>query len=129
MSVELAEPDFRAESLPFEAGGNESDTCRRVVAGTEVEFGVVSLGNPHAVIDVDSVDSAAVGILGAALSTHRDSPRGVNVGFLQIDSPDSVHLRVFERGVGETRACGTLSVTWPGPGARLWQTGEATSVY
>lgn len=156
VSVELVEPVFDAESLPFEAARGETDPYRRVVAENELAFGVVSLGNPHAVIEVDSVDSAAVGILGAALSTHPDFPRGVNVGFMQIDSPSSVKLRVYERGVGETLACGTgaaaaaavgrargrldetvavrlpggtLSVTWPGPGARLWQTGEATSVY
>ncbi len=154
--IELGEPDFRPESLPFNAAGGESDPYRRVVADSEVEFGVVSLGNPHAVIEVDSVDSAAVGILGAALSTHPDFPRGVNVGFVQVDSPESVRLRVYERGVGETLACGTgaaaaaavgrrrgrlaetvavhlpggtLSVEWPGPGARLRQSGEATFVY
>ncbi len=156
VSIELAEPDFRPESLPFEAARDESDPFRRVVAGQAVEFGVVSMGNPHAVVEVDSVDSAAVGILGAELSRHPDFPRGVNIGFVQIDSPERVRLRVFERGVGETLACGTgaaaaqaigrrrgrlaetvavhlpggtLSVTWPGPGARLWQTGEATTVY
>lgn len=156
VSVELAEPEFEPESLPFNAARGETDPYRRSAADTEVAFGVVSLGNPHAVVEVDSVDSASVGILGAALSTHPDFPRGVNVGFMQIDSPSSVRLRVYERGVGETLACGTgaaaaaavgrrrgrldatvavrlpggtLSVTWPGPGARLWQTGEATSVY
>ncbi len=156
VSIELVEPDFRPESLPFSAGQGENDPYRRSVAGTGVEFGIASLGNPHAVIEVDSVDSAAVGILGAALSIHPDFPHGVNVGFVQIESPESVRLRVYERGVGETLACGTgaaaaaavgrhrgrlaetvavhlpggtLSVTWPGPGKALWQTGEATTVY
>lgn len=156
VSVELVEPDFRPESLPFTAAGDEAEPYRRSVAGTEVAFGIASLGNPHAVIEVDSAESAAVGILGAALSTHPDFPRGVNVGFMQIEAPERIRLRVFERGVGETLACGTgaaaaqavgrrqgrlaetvavelpggtLSVTWPGPGARLWLTGEATQVY
>lgn len=156
VGVELGEPDFRPESLPFAASAGESDPYRRTAAGREVELGIASLGNPHAVIEVESLDSAAVGILGPALSAHPDFPRGVNVGFLQIDAPDSVRLRVYERGVGETLACGTgaaaavaigrrrghlaesvavglpggtLTVTWPGPGSRLWLTGEATSVY
>ncbi len=122
----------------------------------EVEFGAVSMGNPHAVIVVDSVDAAPVGILGPALAAHADFPRSVNVGFMQICSRDRIRLRVFERGVGETPACGTgaaaavaigrlrgeldeqvdvelpggvLTVRWPGPGAELWQTGPAETVY
>lgn len=126
------------------------------VAGRLVRVTAVSMGNPHAVLLVDSVDDADVGILGAALETHPDFPRGVNVGFLEIVRPDRVRLRVFERGVGETPACGTgaaaavavgrrwgaldeevdvelrggvLTVRWPGPGQPLWQTGPTTLVY
>jgi diaminopimelate epimerase len=114
------------------------------------------MGNPHAVVRVDSVDTAEVGILGSALTKHPAFPRGVNVGFLQIVDAASVRLRVYERGVGETLACGTgaaaavavgrrwgilgervdvrlpggvLIVRWPGPGAPLWQSGPTTMVY
>src|SRR5690606_4257076 len=148
-------PDFAPESLPFRAPA-ERDRYALRAAGRDVEIGVVSMGNPHAVLLVDSVDAADVGILGAELATHPDFPRGVNVGFLEIVRPDRVRLRVYERGVGETPACGTgaaaavavgrrwgkladevevellggvLKVRWPGPGQPLWQTGPTTLVY
>ncbi len=72
-----------------------------------VYFGSVSIGNPHAVILVDDVDTAAVETLGPLIETHAAFPSGVNVGFLQILTDNEVRLRVFERGVGETQACGT----------------------
>ena len=155
VSVNLGVPDFAPASLPFRAPV-ERDKYVVKAAGRDVELGAVSMGNPHAVLLVDSVDDADVGILGAALETHPDFPRGVNVGFLEIVRPDRVRLRVFERGVGETPACGTgaaaavavgrrwgaldeevdvelrggvLTVRWPGPGQPLWQTGPTTLVY
>jgi diaminopimelate epimerase len=114
------------------------------------------MGNPHAVIAVDAVDSAPVGTVGPALQRHPSFPESVNVGFMQRDSERRIRLRVYERGAGETLACGTgaaaavavgrswgqladevdvqlpggvLQVSWPGPGARLWQTGPTTAVY
>jgi diaminopimelate epimerase len=155
VSVNLGEPDFRPAALPFKST-ERADRYRRVVAGHELAFGAVSMGNPHAVIEVDSVDSAPVGILGPELATHPDFPQGVNVGFMQRLNPQSISLRVYERGVGETQACGTgaaaavavgrswgllaeevevslpggaLTVNWPGPGSPLWQTGPTTRVY
>jgi diaminopimelate epimerase len=155
VSVNLGEPDFRPSALPF-AAAERADRYRREIAGREVAFGAVSMGNPHAVIEVDSVESAAVGILGPELATHPDFPQGVNVGFMQRLSPQRIRLRVYERGVGETQACGTgaaaavavgrswgllaeevevslpggtLTVNWPGPRSPLWQTGPTTRVY
>jgi diaminopimelate epimerase len=155
VSINLGVPDFRPEALPFAADA-EADRYRLELASGPVEFGIVSMGNPHAVIEVDSVDEAPVGIIGAELAVHPAFASGVNVGFMERRSSSSIRLRVFERGVGETRACGTgaaaaaatgrrrglldatvevelpggkLEVDWPGAGADLWQTGQTTKVY
>ena len=155
VSVDLGGPRFSPESLPF-AASEERDRYRLTLPHGAVEFGAVSMGNPHIVIDVDSVDSAPVGILGQELATHPAFPNGVNVGFMQRENRERIKLRVFERGVGETLACGTgaaaavavgrrwgelestvevelpggaLTVSWQGPGSSLWQTGPATPVY
>lgn len=153
--VSFGEPDFRPRALPFDAE-DAQDRYRLALEGGEVAFGAVSMGNPHAVIEVDSVDGAPVGILGSELATHPAFPKGVNVGFLQFEDRRHARLRVFERGVGETRACGTgaaaaaavgrswgrfddeveirlpggvLTMRWSGPGNVLWQTGATTMVY
>jgi diaminopimelate epimerase len=155
VSVDLGVPDFRPAALPF-AAAEERDRYRLDVAGQTVEFGAVSMGNPHAVIAVDSVTTAPVETLGPALQQHASFPRSVNVGFMERLDRQRIRLRVFERGVGETLACGTgaaaavavgrrwdwldekvavelpggvLEVNWPGPGAPLWQTGPTTAVY
>lgn len=73
----------------------------------DVEFGAVSMGNPHAVLVVDNVDTAPVDSLGAELESHPMFPERVNVGFMQVISRNHIKLRVFERGAGETLACGT----------------------
>jgi diaminopimelate epimerase len=154
-SVNLGRPRFAPADVPFIADA-PADRYRLELDSGEIEFGVASFGNPHAVIAVDSVDTAAVGILGAELGRHRRFPAGVNVGFMQRISPTEIRLRVFERGVGETRACGTgaaaavvvgrrwrqldarvtvrlpggsLIVEWNGPGDDVWQTGPTARVY
>jgi diaminopimelate epimerase len=155
VSVDLGVPDFRPSALPF-LTEEERDRYQLDVAGHAVEFGAVSMGNPHVVVAVDSVATAPVETLGPELQHHPSFPRRVNVGFMQRDSERRIHLRVFERGVGETLACGTgaaaavavgrrwgqlaeevevhlpggmLRVLWPGPGSPLWQTGPTTTVY
>lgn len=155
VSVNLGEPRFEPRTLPFNAPARAL-RYRVALAAGEIELGAVSMGNPHAVVAVDSVETAPVGILGAELAVHRDFPQGVNVGFVQRLSDERIKLRVYERGVGETRACGTgaaaavavgrcwgslaetvevslpgglLEVRWPGPGSPLWQTGPTTQVY
>ncbi len=155
VTVSLGVPSFAPGSLPFRAPA-EADRYRRSLPSGEVEFGAVSLGNPHAVIAVDSVERAPVGILGPELGAHPDFPQGVNVGFAEFVDRSHLRLRVYERGAGETLACGTgaaaavavgrrwgrldervevalpggvLTVRWAGPGAPLWQTGPTTTVY
>ena len=154
-SVDLGEPDFRPASLPFLAPA-ELDGYVLDVGGHTVEFGAVSMGNPHVVIPVESVDTAPVGTLGPEFQRHPCFPQSVNVGFMHVESERHIRLRVYERGAGETLACGTgaaaavavgrrwgqlgpevvvslpggdLTVSWPGPGSRLWQTGATTAVY
>jgi diaminopimelate epimerase len=155
VSVDLGVPDFRPAALPF-AAPEERDRYRLDVGGRSVELGAVSMGNPHAVIAVDAVATAPVAELGPALQRHPSFPQSVNVGFMERQSERRIRLRVYERGVGETLACGTgaaaavavgrrwgqlaeevevelpggvLRVNWPGPGARLWQTGPTATVY
>jgi diaminopimelate epimerase len=161
VSINLGEPDFRPESLPFVAATSTQpaaggDGYRLDLPSGPVEFGVVSMGNPHAVIAVDSVAEAKVGIIGPELTAHPAFPESVNVGFAEQVSPAYLRVRVYERGVGETQACGTgaaaavatgrrrgvleahvavdlpggrLEVDWPGEGSDLWQTGQTTTVY
>jgi len=155
VSVNLGMPDFRPSALPFLAS-QERDRYRIDVAGEAVEIGAVSMGNPHAVIAVPSVAAAPVERLGAAFQHHASFPKRVNVGFMERVDERRIRLRVYERGVGETLACGTgaaaavavgrrwgelgdrvavelpggtLEVNWPGPGSPLWQTGPTAAVY
>jgi diaminopimelate epimerase len=155
VSVAMGVPDFEPRSLPFEAE-REMASYRIELPTGPVEFGAVSIGNPHAVIRVRSVRDAPVDSIGPAMENHARFPRRVNVGFLEIVAPDHVRLRVFERGVGETQACGTgacaavavgrrhgplaeevrvdlpggrLIVQWPGPGESIWLTGPAETAF
>jgi diaminopimelate epimerase len=155
VSINLGQPDFRPEALPF-VTGSQADSYRLELASGPIDFGIVSMGNPHAVIVVDSVADAAVGIIGAEMAVHPAFPESVNVGFVEVVSPSQIRLRVFERGIGETLACGTgaaaavatlrrrdlleasvavdlpggrLEVDWPGAGSDLWQTGQTTTVF
>ncbi|HET9861847.1 MAG TPA: diaminopimelate epimerase [Steroidobacteraceae bacterium] len=149
VSVDMGVPNFDPKSLPFEASA-EAHVYPLAVAGTEVEIGAVSVGNPHAVLTVTSVASAPVDRLGPAIERHPRFPNRVNVGFMEIVDRAHVRLRVFERGVGETLACGTgacaavavgrrhgrldatvevelpggkLELTWPGAGEHIWMKG------
>jgi len=155
VSVAMGVPDFDPRALPFEAE-REAPSYHLELPDGPVEFGAVSIGNPHAVIRVRAVGDAPVDTVGPAVENHPRFPRRVNVGFLEIAAPDHVRLRVFERGVGETRACGTgacaavavgrrhgplaeevrvdvpggrLIVQWPGPGEPIWLTGPAETAF
>lgn len=155
VSVAMGVPDFDPRALPFTAE-HEAASYHIDLPSGPVEFGAVSIGNPHAVIRVRSVDDAPVDSVGPAMENHARFPRRVNVGFLEIVAPDHVRLRVFERGAGETLACGTgacaavavgrrhgplaeevrvdvpggrLIVQWPGPGEPIWLTGPAETAY
>jgi diaminopimelate epimerase len=162
VSVDLGIPDFRPEALPFDAGGLEripgpaSATYRLTLAGQTIDFGAVSIGNPHAVLTVGSVSSAPVESIGRALQSDPHFPRQVNVGFMQVEDPGHISLRVYERGAGETLACGTgacaavavgrqhgalaqdvevrvaggtLSVHWEGVGQSVWLTGPTQRAF
>jgi len=155
VSVAMGVPNFDPASLPFDAPSAAATYHLDTRAGP-VEIGAVSVGNPHAVIRVRDVRQAPVDSVGPAVENHPSFPRRVNVGFLEIVAPDHVRLRVFERGVGETRACGTgacaavaigrrhgplveevnvdvpggrMIVRWPGPGEPIWLTGPAETAF
>jgi len=155
VSVDMGVPDFSPASLPFEAS-READVYPLRVGEKELQIGTVSMGNPHAVMQVPSVAAAPVDTLGPAVENHSRFPKRTNVGFMEVVSPTHIKLRVFERGVGETQACGTgacaavavgrrwgllqeevqvdapggrMIVRWPGPGQSLWMTGPAVAVF
>ena len=104
--VNMGVPNLDPASLPFEAE-TQASSYALDVAGEIYHIAAVSMGNPHAVLRVDDIEAAPVQKLGAAIESHRRFPQRVNVGFMQIMSRKEIRLRVFERGAGETQACGT----------------------
>ena len=149
VSVDMGVPDFQPRSLPFTAEA-ESDPYPLQLADRTLQIGAVSVGNPHAVLMVEAVDSAPVASLGPQIERHARFPKRVNAGFVQIVDRGAVRLRVWERGAGETRSCGTgacaavavarrrgqldgdvrvsvrggeLRVNWAGPGEHVWLSG------
>ena len=153
--VDMGEPRFSPSALPLDVA-HEQDRYDINVAGGSVRIGAVSMGNPHAVIEVDDVDCADVERVGPAVERAEAFPRGCNVGFAQVQSRSTIALRVWERGVGETLACGSgacaamavlrqsgqidasaevqlpggmLEIQWQGRGHPLWMTGPATFVF
>jgi diaminopimelate epimerase len=150
--VNMGEPDFSPATIPLAVDG-EADTYRTRIDDGTITFAAVSMGNPHAVIAVDGIAQAPVTQIGARLSSAAIFPQGCNVGFVERRSRTSLALRVWERGVGETLACGTgacaamavqrkhglvddtvdvqlpggsLEIHWQGPGHPLWMTGPAS---
>lgn len=106
ISVDMGKPKFEPQAIPFKANKEEITYILR--AGEQTFLcGAVSLGNPHCVMLVESVVDAPVAEVGALLTQHERFPAGANIGFMQITGERSAQLRVYERGVGETRACGT----------------------
>lgn len=106
-SVEMGVPVFDPAQIPLIGFAHPRGEYLLPVQGETVRFGAVSMGNPHAVIEVGLVDSAPVERLGASLQQHASFPESVNVGFAQVLDTDHARLRVYERGVGETLACGS----------------------
>lgn len=152
VAVNMGVPDFVPAASHFDAGGQPGPAYTLATDAEPVHGGVVSMGNPHLVLQVPDITNAPVARLGPLLERHAAFARRVNVGFMQIVARDHVWLRVFERGVGETQACGTgacgavavgrrdglldatvrvslpggdLTVRWPGPGNPLWLEGPA----
>ncbi len=153
--VEMGIPLFAPHDIPL-AVAVEARDYTLDYAGERWCFGAVSMGNPHAVFVVPEVATAPVAALGALLQQHPLFPARVNVGFMQVLNSNRVCLRVFERGVGETSACGTgacaavavgrragllaarvtvelsggeLQIEWPGVGETLFMTGPAARVF
>lgn len=107
VSVDMGVPQFTPQSVAFDTAGQTGPRYAIDLQDQRVEFVIASMGNPHAVIDVTDTATAPVESWGAALESHPRFRRRVNVGFRQIRNRAHLGLRVFERGVGETRACGT----------------------
>ena len=155
VEVDMGEPVLQPDQVPFEAT-TQAPSYSIEQDGHNYTLGVVSMGNPHAVLVVDDVASAPVFELGSKLEQHPRFPNKANIGFMQIIDRKTIKLRVFERGVGETKACGTgacaavvvgqqqglldtnvttqltggnLAIQWQGPGHHLFMDGPATHVY
>ena len=166
VSVDMQAPDFEPSHLPFDASGLQSKPVNswqiwplaltNQAPPATVDVAIVSMGNPHAVLLVDDADTAPVNTLGPQVQSHNAFPRGVNVGFMQVQDRSHVKLRVYERGAGETLACGTgacaavvagirlglldacvdvqtrgglLTIAWQGGSHPVMLTGPATSVF
>ncbi len=152
--VAMGEPEFDPRMIPLDLPAVDPYVMQ--LAGQQIAFGAVSMGNPHAVIEVADVTAAPLATLGKTLSTSRQFPRGCNVGFVEVVDRAHVNLRVWERGAGATLACGTgacaavavlhrrgtvddevavalpggtLEISWAGTGHNLWMTGPAAFVY
>lgn len=106
VTVKMEVPEFSPADVPFIAD-EEQDTYQLAIDGGLLSVGVVALGNPHVVTTVSAVRTAQVEKLGPLLESHERFPNRVNAGFMEIVSREEIHLRVYERGVGETLACGT----------------------
>ena len=155
VQVDMGPPRLEPSEIPFVAEARATDYAVEV-DGQTLRLAAVSMGNPHAVLRVEDVDQAPVRELGPRLEVHPRFPRKVNVGFLQVVDRRQARLRVWERGAGETRACGTgacaaavaaisqgwmdsplqielpggrLSIEWAGPGQPVMMTGPAIRVY
>lgn len=156
VQVDMGLPRFIPAEIPFLAEQQDISYSLSLPDAQQVELGVVSMGNPHAVILVDDVKTAEVEILGPMIENHNQFPERVNVGFMAITSPSQINLRVYERGAGETEACGTgacaavvsgiqrgllarevrvslpggdLNIAWPDDQASVSMTGPATHVF
>jgi diaminopimelate epimerase len=155
ITVDMGIPRLEPVDIPFQADRQEV-TYDLDVKGQQVVISAVSMGNPHAVLLVDKVQTAPVNELGTLIEAHSRFPNRVNVGFMELVDADHIRLRVFERGAGETLACGTgacaavvagrlqgyldetvrvdlpggqLMISWPGPGQSVMMTGPATHVF
>ncbi len=139
VEVDMGAPRLEPAEVPFDAAGllprevHGVPLWRIDVAGRAVELAVVSMGNPHAVIDLAQFGPVPAGVdpvaeLGAAIERHARFPQRVNAGFMQLVSPTRIRLRVHERGVGETLACGTGACAAVVAGVRAGWLAAATPV-
>lgn len=126
-SVNMGEPNFNPADIPFTAE-QTSDTYVLDTKTRQFELSVVSMGNPHAVLVVDDIETAPVLDIGPILENHPRFPNKANIGFMQIVSPSEIKLRVFERGAGETLACGTGACAAVVAGIRLGKLDSSVEV-
>ncbi|WP_217522959.1 diaminopimelate epimerase [Vibrio metschnikovii] len=153
--VNMGVPEFEPSKIPFRAKQAEKTYIMRVDEQT-LFCGAVSMGNPHVVTVVEDIASAEVERIGPLLESHERFPERVNAGFMQVVNRQQINLRVYERGAGETQACGSgacaavavgilqdllddtvtvnlpggrLEISWQGPGQPLYMTGPATHVF
>ncbi len=155
VTVDMGVPVFAPEQIPFISPASDLVQPLRV-GDEEIEITAVSMGNPHAVQVVADVDAAPVGLQGPLIESHPRFPKRVNAGFMQVAGRHEIRLRVFERGAGETLACGTgacaaavagiarglldtpvrvvtrggeLTIDWQGAGSSVFMTGPAVTVF
>jgi diaminopimelate epimerase len=155
ITVNMGTPRFEPSDIPFNAPARATHYTLDA-GGSALEIGALSLGNPHAVLRVDNIDTAPVAELGPLIERHDRFPDRVNAGFMQIVDDTTVRLRVYERGAGETLACGSgacaavvagrlwgqlndtvkvvltggeLVISWSGEGTPVMMTGPATTVF
>jgi diaminopimelate epimerase len=153
--VNMGPPVLAPDRIPFLAEA-EAGLYPLEAAGHRLAIGAVSMGNPHAVLQVESVETAPVAELGPVIERHPRFPNRVNVGFMEVQARDRIRLRVYERGAGETLACGTgacaavvtgrvqglldprvrvslpggdLVIEWRQSGQPVWMTGPAERVF
>ena len=155
ITVDMGVPRLEPAEIPFLAERRDNRYALDVL-DQQLEIAALSMGNPHAVLRVTDIDTAAVATLGPLIEQHARFPERVNVGFMQVLAEDAIRLRVYERGAGETLACGSgacaavvagqlqgwlaervkvvlnggeLVVSWAGIGQPVLMTGPATTVY
>lgn len=155
ISVNMGIPRLQPGEIPFDAPAFATHYALQL-ADTELQIAAISMGNPHAVLLVDEINSAPLAELGPAIENHPRFPERVNAGFMQIIDRQNIRVRVYERGAGETLACGSgacaavvagrlweqldervkvflnggeLMVSWRGEGEPVMMTGPATTVY
>lgn len=128
VAVSMGTPDFEPARIPFVAEST-ADSYLLSVGGREIEISAVSMGNPHAVLRVNDVNGALVGELGPKIEHHERFPELTNVGFVHIKDRQNIDLRVHERGVGETAACGTGACAAVVSGQRLGLLDEEVRVH
>ena len=155
-SIAMGVPQFDPAKIPLAGFSAAQDRYTIELGGETVHFGAVSMGNPHALIEVTDIDAAPVAVLGSALQSNGVFPQSANIGFVQIVARDRLRLRVYERGVGETLACGSgacaaaailirrgaidrqvdislpggdLHISWPDDAAEVIMSGPAAFVF
>ena len=156
VTVNMGPPQFEPTQIPFITEQQAELYDLNLSDGQTVSVGVLSMGNPHAVMLVDDIETADVARLGPMIEGHDQFPERVNAGFMQVVNESEVKVRVYERGVGETQACGTgacaaavhgmqsgllntavkvsliggeLDIVWQGQQAPVWMTGPTTHVF